>query len=98
VKELPKIFANKINENLNNTQEIFYGKDRSAKKEYDSKSIIKKINDIFASKNHVYKSKVKITFNDKIVEKVIIGKNNNTLITYEGELINVSDILDVEKI
>jgi len=97
MKDLPRVFANKISDDIKNTQELFYGSDRSIKKN-DGISIVKKINNIFASRNHVYKSKVSITLKDKVVEKVIVGKNNTHLITIDGELIKIIDIEDIEKI
>lgn len=97
MKDLPKVFANQINNNLNNTQNVYYGSDRGFENKKDSVSIVKKINNIFASTNHVYKSKVKIELKDKIVEKVIVGKTNTNLITIDGELIKIIDIVDIEK-
>lgn len=98
MRELPRVFANKISDNINNTQDIFYGSERGISKKSDNISIVKKINNIFASKNHVYKSRVLITFKDKVEEKVIVGKNNTHLITIDGELIKIIDIIDIEKI
>lgn len=98
MKDLPRVFANKINENINNTQEIFYGNDRKILKNNNSLSIVKKINNIFASSNHVYKSRVRITLKDMEIEKVIVGKTNVNLITIDGELIKINDIIDIEKI
>ncbi|MBE6156318.1 MAG: hypothetical protein E7161_01040 [Firmicutes bacterium] len=98
MKDLPKVFANKISENINNTQDIFYGNDRSNHKKPDSLSIVRKINSIFASTSHVYKSKVKIELKDKTEEKVIVGKTTTHLITIDGELIKIIDIVDIEKI
>jgi len=98
MKELPKVFANKISENINNTQNIFYGNDRSNQKKPDNLSVIRKINSIFASSSHVYKSKVKIELKDKLEEKIIVGKTTTHLITIDGELIKIIDIVDIEKI
>lgn len=97
MKELPKVYANKISDDINNTQELFYGSDRVLKKE-DNTSIVKKINNIFASSNHVYKSRVLITLKSGETEKVIVGKNNTHLITMDGELIKIIDIEDIKKI
>jgi len=98
LKDLPKVFANRVSDNLNNTQDLFYGNDRIIEKKRRNIDIVKKINNIFAAKDHVYKSDVKIYLNDKVIEKVIIGKTNTHLITFEGEYIKISDINDVEKI
>jgi len=97
LKELPKVFANEIDKDINNTQELFYGGIRSIKKT-DGESIIKKINNIFSSPNHVYKSKVKITYKDKEEENVIVGKTNTHLITIDGALLKIIDIVDIERI
>lgn len=98
LKELPKVFANEVSDNINNTQELFYGSDRFIEKKKNSISIVKKINDVFASKSHVYKSTVKITKKEGVEEKVIIGKTNTHLITMNGEYIKIIDIVDIEKI
>lgn len=96
MKELPKVTRGVISDDINNTQSIFYGNNRSYNK--DDLSIVKKINNIFASKNHVYKSRVKIDYKDHSEEKVIVGKTNTNLITIDGELINILDIIDITKI
>ncbi len=98
MKDLPRVFANKIG-NINNTQDVFYGQDRLIKNpNNDGISIVKKINNIFAASNHVYKSLVKITLKDKTIEKVIVGKTSTNLITIDGELIKIVDIVNIEKI
>lgn len=97
MNDLPKVYANKIDKEFKNTQEIYYGDNRSIEKK-DLLTISKKINEIFASSNHVYKSRVKITFSDKIVEKIIIGKTQNYLITLDGEQIKIDNIMDIVKI
>ncbi len=96
MKDLPKVFANPIGD-INNDQEFFYGNDRTIKKQ-DSISVVRKINDIFASPTHVYKSKVRITLKNGISEKVIVGKTSTDLITMSGEKIKIIDIIDIEKI
>ena len=98
MKDLPKVFANKINNDIKNTQDIFYGNERNSNKKNDSLSIIRKINNVFSSTNHVYKSRVKIELKDGVVEKVIVGKTTTHLITINGELIRIVDVLDIEKI
>ena len=92
----PRVFANPINKKIDNVQDLF----RSDK---DSRSINpvdvnKKINEIFASRNHVYKSIVKITLKDAVVEKEIVGKTNINLLTLDGNLIRITDIVDIERI
>ena len=94
--EKPRVYANPINKKIDNVQDLF----RSDK---DSRSINpvdvnKKINEIFASSNHVYKSRVKVTLKDKTLETDLIGKTNLNLLTLDGGLIRITDILDIEKL
>ena len=97
MKDLPRVFANKIDDNINKSQNLFYGSDRYIEKK-DNINVENKINSIFTDKHHVYKSMVKITTRDGIVEKEIVGKTSNSLITLKGELIKINDIIDIEKI
>ena len=97
MKDLPKVFEGKVNNIRKNTQDIFYGHDREVKS-HDSLSIIRKINNIFSSSSHVYKSKVRITFKDHSEEKIIVGKTSTNLLTINGEHIKITDIIDIEKI
>lgn len=96
----PKVFANPINKKLNNSQDVFYEhkKDFDNESRYSSNDILKKINDIFNSSNHVYKSKVSITMKDGNINCDIVGKTSNSLLTIEGNVIRISDILDIKKI
>ncbi len=95
--KLPKVYANPISQKIEHSQETFYSKDIRA---IDSspQNINHKINAIFSDKSHIYKSKVRITFKDGIKEEVIVGKTNLNLLTMEGKLISIPEILDIEKI
>lgn len=97
MKELPKVYATNISKEFHNTQDLFYGNDRNDNVK-DTVSVIKKINNIFSSSRHVYKSRVKITLNDRVVDKVIVGKTNTDLITIDGELIKIINILDIKQV
>lgn len=94
--KLPKVFANPINKKINNYQDLYYS-DRNIKK-INPKDINKKVNEIFGSLNHVYKSRVRITLNNKTIEETIIGKTNIYLLTIDNKKIKITDILDIEKI
>lgn len=94
MKELPKVFANKINKKIDNTQEIYIS-NKEIKK--DNIGVDKKINDIFKSKNHVYKSRVVIRLNNKEITKDIVGIIGNKLLTLDNEMIDIKDIIDIKK-
>lgn len=97
MKDLPKVFPGEVKD-VKNTQEVFYSSDRVIKKNNEKLTVVQKINRIFASPYHVYKSRVKISLKNGEVEKVIVGKNNTDLITIDGELIKIIDIEDIERI
>lgn len=97
--ELPKVYANNINKKFNNTQDLFYGleNNRNISEKLSFNDLIKKINEIFNSPNHVYKSKVLVTINGKEEEKTIVGKNENSLFTLDGEVISLNSIWNIKK-
>ena len=100
-KKLPKVFANKIDKNLNNNETVYYNKNEERKiEEKESLSSIltvnQKINQIFSSTRYVYKADVIITTKNGKINKRIIGRNRNELITMDNEVINVNDIIDIE--
>ncbi len=90
--KLPRIYEGSFSYDINKSN------DYSLNNKRNIINVNKKINDIFESRNHVYKSKVRLFSKDGIKDKVIVGKNKNYLITMDGELINISNIDDIEKI
>lgn len=96
-KKLPNIFANPIEKKLQNVQEIYYGEERGIKKK-DTASVLRKINEIFASSEFVYKREVLITTSNGEKRCVLVGRTEQSLLTYNNETILISDILDIQKI
>lgn len=97
MKELPKVFHNKIDKKFDNNRSVFYSnntyeEDRSV----DTRTVLQKINEIFSSPNYVYKANVEITLRDKKVTKRIIGRNKNYIITMDNDLIPINDIVDIK--
>lgn len=95
MKSLPNVFVSPIEKRLDNYQDIY----RSSRSSivYNPREINKKINEIFASSKHVYKSKVKITTKDGVMDEEIVGKTNTSLLTIDNKVIRLTDILDIEK-
>jgi len=102
MKDLPKVFHNKINKKFNNNSNVFYScnDNRNLKNDdvYDKKNVLQKINEIFSSPNYIYKANVEITLKDKKITKRIIGRNKNYIITMDNMLIPISDIIDIHSI
>lgn len=97
-KDLPNVYANPFDKKINNVQEIFYGNKIQAEKKINLKEIMTKINQIFNSFNHVYKSQVLITDENGVQEYTIVGKTNNNLLTIDGKLIKINTIIDIKKV
>ena len=93
---LPNVFQNKNINNTNNSQEYFYGieKNKIPSRKTDINS---KIKQLFQSPNYVYKIDVIITTKHSTIERTIIGKSRNYLITIDNETININDIIDINE-
>lgn len=100
-KDLPNIYKGVVNTD-NNQEKSVLGEEitKEDNKEIKfEKSIDQEINNIFNSSDFIYKADVLITLkNNEKIKKTIIGKNNNSLITIDDELININNISKIEKI
>ncbi len=98
-KEKPKVFENKIEKEAGNNKSVFYSNkekiEDAPRGNIDKKNINQKINEIFTSSRYVYKADVELTLKSGVVNKRIVGKNSNYLITIDNELIPISDIIDI---
>lgn len=97
MKNLPNVTPFAINKKIDNTQERYYSAENYLlpKKKIN---VIAKINEIFASNSHVYKSRVRIKLKDDLQERTIVGKTGSELLTLSGEKIKIADIIDIEKV
>lgn len=102
MKDLPKVFHNKIDKKFDNNRSVFYSSnsynDVESIDSTDHRTVIQKINDIFSSPNYVYKANVEITLKDKKITKRIIGRNKNYIITMDNNLIPITDIVDIKSV
>ncbi len=94
MKKLPSIFKNDLNKTFDTN--MVYSK-ISDNLDRNDKDVLKTINSIFTSNNYIYKADVEIKLKDKTINKRIIGKNKNYLITIDNELIPIQEILDIKK-
>lgn len=105
------MYKNKVNKFLNNTQTVYSSFDAnrvnncdemkggSDNREirYSNVSVDKKIDDIFNASDYIYKADVNIVTDNEILNKRIVARNRNNLITIEGEYIPISMIRDIYK-
>ena len=98
-KDLPKVFAVPITKKINNNEETFTTLDKYSDRLAKTDTVsITDINKIFNSKNHVYKSKLKITTKTETKDYEIVGMTKDSLITLNGDLIKINDILQIKKV
>lgn len=90
-KKLPNIFKGTVDKSNNQDISLI---NKDVLEEVDVK---KQINNILNSNEFVYKADTRITLSTgEVIEKTIIGKNNNSLITMDDELIDVNSIKKIE--
>lgn len=105
-KELPKMYQNNFDKEINNNRCVFNSmidkkEDRKNYKEninnikFDRFTIEQKIFNIFNSKDYIYKADVTIVTDNQVLNKRIVGKNSNSLITMDNEYIPISIIRDI---
>ncbi len=97
MNKLPDLYTNSFDKKIDNSLEyITISNDEFNKSDLDKNINIKeKINNVFKSKNYIYKINVEIKLKDKIINETIIGKTKNNLITLNNELIPIDDIEDI---
>ena len=93
-KNFQKVYANKINKKIDNSQEWTSVNERTIKP-LSKIELDKKISNIFKSDKYIYKIKVEIETNTGLTEKILVGKNNIGLITIDNEIINYDSIKDI---
>ena len=86
MSELPRMYHNKIDKDLNTNSFI---------NNRNNLTVEQKIVNIFNSPNYIYKIDVVIVTDNNKVIKRIIGKNKNNLITMDNEYIPINTIRDI---
>ncbi len=100
-KEIPKIYVNNISK-IHNNKEVFYSyKENNLEKkeivEYpDIYELQDRIDEIFRSKDFIYKKKLFIKTKYGEGYYTIISKSYDYLLTIDGEKIYIQNILDIK--
>lgn len=95
MKNLPKVYVSPIDKNLQNNKQLFYSK--LTEESLNTKSILQKINDIFHSRNFVYKKDVLVTTKNGSKVIPLVGRTNDALLSLDKEKILISDILEIKE-
>ena len=94
-KKLPKVYGLNVEHDTNSN--VAYTKSNEEIREYkkDEKNVHQKIKDMFNCVNYIYKIDVLIKTKEGTINKRIVGRNSDYLITMDNEQIPISDILDI---
>lgn len=106
MKDLPKMYHNKIDKDITNNKKVFstlYDKVQDIYKDTKEKivgnkknyTVEQKIYNIFNSPNYIYKMDVTIVTDEGKYDKRIVGKTRTNLITFDGEYIPIDKIRDI---
>lgn len=96
MKDLPKVFANPIDKDINHNRSYSYGKLENEVKSRDEALVKEKIDKIFKSDSTLYSIDCLIKFESNEEKYTIIGKTNNNLVTRSQKLIPIREIYDIE--
>ena len=108
MKELPKMYRNRIEKEITNNEKIFstmfnnvnpvFEKEDNRKIKVDNRNnytVEQKIANIFKSPNYIYKIDVVIVGDKGKQTKRIVGKTKTNLITMDNEYIPINTIRDI---
>ena len=102
-KELPKIYVNKINK-VNNNKKVYYSFKDNNEELNKTNDIIEmpsiyemqdRINELFKSKDFIYKKKFHIKTKYGENDYIIISKSFDYLLTIDGEKIYIENIIEI---
>ena len=108
MKELPKMYRNIIDKEIDNNVKTFstmYNNDRIVKtssrnniiNNKNNYTVEQKIVNLFNSPNYIYKIDVVIVTDKERMNKRIVGKTKTYLITMDNEYIPINTIRDIYK-
>jgi hypothetical protein len=96
MKDLPHVFAGKVEHTTNKEMDRTSYEEKQPKSEsYFEKTVEQKIKEILNDSTYIYKKRVIIKTKDEQIEKQLIGRNKDYIITLDNEKIPISDIEDI---
>lgn len=96
MKDLPRVFANPIERDINHNRSYSYGKLENERQMRDERAVLAKIDKLFKSDSTVYSIDCIIKFEANEEKYTIIGKTANNLVTKTQKLIPIREIYDIE--
>ena len=96
MKVLPKLYKNENAIKDNNKRDCLVKEEKIDSTINDNKE--KELNNIFNNKGFPFDKKVLIKTTDKIYKTYLVTRTENTVVTLNDEIINVDDIISIERI
>ncbi len=102
-KDLPSIFKNTSNKKIENNKKVFYSKYENISNIESNNNEInlegntyqEALNNLFKNNQFVFNVPVEIITKDKNINTKIVSKVNDHLLTSNGEVIKLEDILSI---
>lgn len=102
MKKLPSIYKKSINKQINNNKNYCYLKDTSNDNTNINNTIDKNINStldsIFNNIGYPYNINVLIKTENMEYNTYLVTRNSNTITTLDNEIINIDDIISINRI
>lgn len=100
IKELPKIYKNNIDKNINNNKQLYYSGYSNNNTIINTNSDIDVdllIDGIFNNKTKVYNIPIIINTSNKIYDTYLVARTSNYLLTINQERIFIKDIISIKR-
>ena len=98
MSQKPEMYKCNIKKEFNNNRSIYASyKENNEVRVYDTSEVRKKINNIFTSNSFIYRTKVNMVIDNRVVTKKVIGVYNDNLVTIDNEHIPINIIQDIYK-
>lgn len=98
MKKLPGIYHKDINRNISNNQDVCYvGEEIRDINESISTNIEQEIDNLFKEDGYIFNKPLIITTKDKSYDTAIVKKTNNKIFTLTDDIIDISDIISIER-
>ena len=101
MKKLPSIYKNSINKKINNNKNYCYLKENNSSNNLNNivdKNINYTLDSIFNSVGYPYNINVLIKTKNKNYNTYLVTRNNSTITTLDNEIINIGDIISINRI
>ena len=95
MSKLPKIFHNDIKNNISNNREYAYISNDVFQEK--NSNPLEFINSLFNEDGFIFNKPLIIKTKNKILDTAIVKKDNNYIYTLSEDIIDISDIVSIEK-